>query len=472
MSKSSIKKNFLFNVSYQLLSVFVPLATTPYVSRVLGVEGVGIFSYTFAIAQYFMLFILLGLNNYGNRTIAQIRNNKEQMSKCFSEIYGMQLIVGVFIFCLYLVYSIFFSENERLSLLMSILVFSSILDINWFFFGIEEFKLIIVRNFIIKLGSLISVFLFVKGENALYIYAFVNVLSILFSQVALVPFLRKYIFFTLPSLTGILKHIKPNLILFLTVIATSIYNIINKIILGYVTTPIEVGLYESSLKIVAIPTLLITALGTVMLPRMSNLVANNDTGYEQLLAKSFVFALFISSVIAFGIMGVSKEFVPIFYGKGYEKCVELFLILLPTGIFFAIGNVIRTQVLIPRSMDKIYVISGFLGAGVNLLINLILIPYYGAIGAAIGTFFAEAFVSLFQLYKGRKYLYINQYTTLIISFLLSGIVMFFLIFCFDFKADIWLNFLFKIIIGIIVYFFSLFLLIKCFRVPKNILMLK
>lgn len=472
MNKSSIKKNFLFNASYQLLSIFVPLVTTPYVSRVLGVEGIGFFSYAFAIAQYFMLFILLGLNNYGNRIIAQLRNDKKQLSQCFSEIYGMQLIVGLFVFCLYLLYSIFFSENENLSLVMAILVFSSILDINWFFFGIEEFKLIVFRNFIIKIGTLILIFLFVKGENALFIYAFVNVLSALFSQIVLFPFLRKYISFTLPSLIGILKHIRPNLVLFLTVIATSIYNIINKIILGYVTTPIEVGLYESSLKIIAIPTLLITALGTVMLPKMSNLIANNDTTNEALLAKSFVFALFVSSILAFGIMGVSQEFVPIFYGIGYEKCAELLLILLPTGIFFAIGNVIRTQVLIPRSMDKIYVISGFLGASVNLSINLILIPYYGAIGAAVGTLFTEVSVSLFQLYKGKKYLYIRQYVTLMLSFLSSCIIMFFILYYFNFNEDVFLNLLFKIIVGVLVYFSSLFLLIKSFGIPKNILMLK
>lgn len=452
MAKSSIKSNFLFNAAYQILSMFVPLVTTPYVSRVLGVDGIGLFSYTFAIAQYFLLFVMLGLNNYGNRAIARVRDDKETLSRTFSEIYGMQILGGSLVILVYGLYVAFFSEQPLLSLTMGLLVLSGLFDINWFFFGVEEFKLIVVRNFFIKVISLVLIFTFVKGPHALLFYSFVTVFGILLSQIALFPFLKKYISFSLPKVKDIIPHIKPNLTLFLTVIAVSIYTIINKIILGFVTTPAEVGLYESAMKIISVPTMIVTALGTVMLPRMSNLIANDNGEHEALLSKSFIFAIFISSAMAFGIMGISKLFVPLFYGPGFEKCADLYLILLPTCIAFALGNVVRTQVLIPRGMDRIYVTSGFMGAAVNVCINLVLIPIWGSIGAAIGTLFTETTVAAYQLMMGRRYIHLMKYAKVIAAIIISGISMFCALYFVEFTLVSTLaTLIVKILFGVVVY---------------------
>lgn len=465
MGKSSIKRNFLFNAIYQILAMFVPLVTTPYVSRVLGVEGIGMFSYSWAIAQYFLLFVMLGLNNYGNRAIAQVRDEREKLSKRFCEIYGMQVCMGLLVLSLYLLYAVYYAANTKLALIMGFLILSGIFDINWLFFGVEEFKLIVGRNLFIKVLSLILIFSFVKGDNALPIYALVTGLGMLLSQLALFPFVKRYVDFSIPRLTSIIPHIKPNLVLFLTVIAVSVYTIINKIILGFVTSPTEVGLYESAMKIIAIPTMIVTALGTVMLPRMSHMIAMQRTGQEALLSKSFLFAIFISSLLAFGIMGVSKTFVPLFYGPGFEKCVELYLILLPTCIVFSLGNVVRTQVLIPRGMDKIYVVSGIMGAVINLGINVVLIPWWGAIGAAIGTFFTESVVAAYQLFMGRKHIHLSAYRGVIMAILLAGVLMFGGIFFVNIPLENALAVLgIKILMGALIYVVSLGLLLLRMRI--------
>ncbi|MEE0777390.1 MAG: flippase [Massilimicrobiota sp.] len=450
---SSIKKNFMYNSIYQIMIMFIPLITTPYISRVLGASGVGAYSYAYSIANYYVLFIMLGLNNYGNRSIAKVRDNKIELEKTFWSIYSMQFVLGVIFNIIYLLYCFTFSSNFNVSLAVSFYVISACFDVNWFFFGLEKFKLTVIRNTIIKILTTICIFIFVKESTDILIYCLIMTIGLLISQLALWPYILRNINFYKPTIKEITVHIKPNLFLFLTVIAVSLFKIMDKVMLGIMTTTTEVGYYESAEKIIAIPTALITSLGTVMLPRMTNMISNNSTQDKKLIYWSMLFAMFISSSMCFGIMGVSKEFVPLFYGDGFEKCIDLFIILLPTCIFMAYANVIRTQYLLPHQMDKDYVISAFLGAGVNLTMNWILIPIHGCIGAAIGTFFAEAIVCLYQAYAVRKYLPIKKYFYKSLYFILAGIIMFLVIFNIDIgNISIFIKLFIKILIGVVLYF--------------------
>lgn len=450
---SSIKKNFMYNSIYQIMIMFIPLITTPYISRVLGASGVGTYSYAYSIANYYVLFIMLGLNNYGNRSIAKVRDNKIELEKTFWSIHSMQFVLGVIFNIIYLLYCFTFSSNFNVSLAVSFYVISACFDVNWFFFGLEKFKLTVIRNTIIKILTTICIFIFVKESTDILIYCLIMTIGLLISQLALWPYILRNINFYKPTIKEITVHIKPNLFLFLTVIAVSLFKIMDKVMLGIMTTTTEVGYYESAEKIIAIPTALITSLGTVMLPRMTNMISNNSTQDKKLIYWSMLFAMFISSSMCFGIMGVSKEFVPLFYGDGFEKCIDLFIILLPTCIFMAYANVIRTQYLLPHQMDKDYVISSFLGAGVNLTVNWILIPIHGCIGAAIGTFFAEAIVCLYQAYAVRKYLPIKKYFYKSLYFILAGIIMFLIIFNIDVgNISIFIKLFIKILIGVVLYF--------------------
>ena len=228
---TSIKKNFTYNVFYQILTLILPLITAPYVSRVIGAEGQGIYSYTYSIAYYFMLFAMLGLKNYGNREIAKHRDNKEKLSKTFCSIYGLQFITALLSTIVFVIYIIFFSEKQYLLfyLLQLIYLISAFFDISWFFFGLEKFKTTVTRNVIIKIATLACTFLFVKTKNDLNIYIFLMSFSTLASQIALWPFLMKEIKFVRPTLKEIIKHLKPNLILFIPVISVSKYTIMDMI---------------------------------------------------------------------------------------------------------------------------------------------------------------------------------------------------------------------------------------------------
>lgn len=461
---TSIKKNFLYNTLYQLLAILIPLVTTPYLSRTLTASGIGTYSYYYSIANYFVIFIMLGLNNYGNRTIAKARDNAVNLSKTFWSIYFLQFILGLLFNLLYLVYCIFLSENWLISFAMWFYVLSATFDVNWAFFGLEKFKLTVIRNSVIKIISTIFIFVLVKSSNDVFLYSTIMTVGLLASQLALWPYILKNIPFYVPRIKEIAVHIKPNLFLFITVIFVSIFKIMDKIMLGMMTTTAQVGFYESSEKIIAIPTALITSLGTVMLPRMSNMVAKNEQSSNQLIYMSILFAMFVSSSLCFGIMAVSKEFVPIFYGPGYETCIDLFLILLPSCLFMAFANVIRTQYLLPHQMDTAYVISAILGAIVNLTINTLLIPVYGAVGAALGTLVAEAIVCFYQVYQVRKVQPILLYVSKSIPFILSGLIMFVILFnvSIPIESNI-IQLVAKIVIGVAIYFIALFIQMILFR---------
>lgn len=407
--EKSVKKNFVYNLVYQILTFLLPLITTPYLARVLGKEMIGKYSYHYSIAYYFVLFGMLGSNNYGNREIAKIRDNEEKMNKTFWSIYFLQVITGVLSLSIFIIYNLIFSINNILSWIMTIYVISVIFDINWFFWGLEEFKLTVIRNICVKVLSIILILIFIKTKDDLYLYAIIMVLSIFISNLILWSYLKGKIFLYIPSWKEIEKHIKPNLVLFIPVIAVSIYKVMDKIMLGNFSSFQEVGLYEYAEKIIAIPIACVNALGAVMLPRMSNLVEKKLKEQEsKIIESSILLVMILSSPMAFGLISIANIFVPFFYGDGYEKCVILFYILLPSSLFLAIANVIRTQYLIPHSKDKIYLKSIILGAIVNYIVNIALIPSLQSIGTAIGTLTAEIAVCLYQILYVYKILNIKK----------------------------------------------------------------
>lgn len=449
---ASIKKNFFYNAFYNVLTLILPLITAPYISRIMGAEKIGIFSYSYSIASYFGLFILLGLYNYGNRTIASVRENKEKLSKTFCSIYLMQISMSVLVIAIYIVYIVLFASNKIMAWIQLIYLISVALDINWFFFGMEQFKLTVTRNTIIKILNVILIFLLVKDKYDLYIYSIVMAIGPLISQLFLWGFLRRYINIVRVSVKDIIYHIKPNLILFIPVIAISIYTIMDRIMLGTMSSMNEVGYYENSNKLTTIPAMAITSLGTVMLPRMSNLMAkgkkNEATKYIQ---KSLIVSVLLSSSMAFGISAVSNEFVPLFYGSGFEKCASVISILVLSSIFMSWANVIRTQFLIPNKMDKIYIISVFLGAIFNVVINLILIPHMMALGAAVGTLCAEFSVCAYQTYMVRKQIKVWKYLKQSLPLLLSGIVMYLIIINIPVIFNSIITICFKVFMGSLIY---------------------
>ncbi|RKM53805.1 flippase [Butyrivibrio sp. X503] len=459
MSKlSSTKTNFIFNSIYQLSNILVPLVTMPYLSRVLGADGLGEYAYAYSVAFYFTIFIKLGLNNYGNRTIAYVKDDKKELSKTFWEIYSFQFILGVILFSVYAIYSLTLAPNKMLGIMMGIYVFSSLIDVNWCLYGLEKFKVTSTRDVLTKILTMVCIFIFVKRPEDVWLYALFFSGGMLLNQIVVIPLLNNEISFCKVSAEGVIKHIKPNLVLFIPVVAVSIYRTMDKIMLGVLSTDSELGYYHSAENVIRVPMAFVNALGIVMLPRMSNMLARGDSkkSMESTFDKSIIVAMFLATSICFGIMTVSKEFVPIFYGPGFDKCNFLFYIILPGSMFEAFANVIRTQYLIPRKKDKIYVFSLIMGATLNLILNLILIPKYASVGASIGTFVAYATVCIVQAVCVFKEANIGRNILNSLPFVIAGVLMFVLLWQYTPKvSNEILALMVKIVMGGVVYLGSL-----------------
>lgn len=422
----SIRKNFLYNFLYRILILALPLVTMPYIARTLGVNGIGVYAYTFAIVSYIALFSMLGMNKYGNRKIAELRDDKYSLSKSFWELYCFQ-IINCFIMCvLFSLYLFTFDVSYKNVLLIQfIYIFSIFFDINWFFFGIEKFKLTILRNTLVKVLSAITIFIFVKNENDLDLYVFIMSLSYLISNLVIFPFLKKEVFWVKPKLRDVLSHFKGNLVLFIPVISISLYKILDRIMISSMSSTIELGYFDYADKINFIQISLSAALGTVMLPRMSNLVSNKKSNkIAEMIRNSMHFVMFLSIGMCFGLIGIASSFVPLFLGNEFNKTIMLLIILAPTGVIVSWANVIRTQYLLPNHKDRSYVISIVIGALINVCLNLYLIPIYGALGAVVSTLMAETSIMIFQTFKSKNELQILLYLKDLLPSIISGIIMF------------------------------------------------
>lgn len=452
---NSIKKNYIYNLLYQISIIIIPLITTPYLSRKIGVEGIGTYSYTYSIVYYFVMLTLLGVNNYGNRTIAKVRNNKKQLSNTFWSIYIMQVIMGSFMLVLYIAYILFFENKYKsIAIIQSLFIISSILDINWFFFGLEEFKITVIRNVIIKLAIMICIFIFIKSIKDVWKYTLIMSGMSVLNQIALWSFLRKRIEFERVYKEDIAKHIKNNLILFIPVITISLYKTINKILLGVISNVTEVGYYENAERIVNIPITLISVLGTVMLPRMANMFTKGEKEkIYKYISKSLEFVMFLAFAMCFGLIAIGKDFAPLYFGEQFQKTGVLITILAITIPFIAVANVIRTQYLIPNEKEKIFIISVVAGASISLITNLLLIPYYKTIGAAIGTIMAEFTVMITQIILARKE-FDNKFTIKVFfKFFIKGLIMYIIVSLLKYiNLTLKLRIIAQIILGTIVYF--------------------
>lgn len=395
-----------------------------------GAEGLGIYSYSYTIANYFVLFAMLGIKNYGNRAIAQARDNQEKLNTVFSNILFLHILVSVLCCIIYVFYSLLLSSEKIYALTQFAVVLSALFDISWFYFGIEKFKLTVIRNTIIKIVNVICIFLFVKNADDLWLYCLIMSIGGLLSQISLWIPLRKYVHFVKPDSSCMTVHLKPILILFLPVIAISLYKYMDKIMIGLLSNKVQLGLYENAEKVVNMPVSIIGSFGTVMLPKMSHLAAKSDEHAAfRYISKSMQYVMCLAFALTFGVAGIAQIFAPVFWGEEFNAAGIVIMGLAVTIPFIAFANIIRTQYLIPHSHDKEYLSSVIVGAACNILLNTLLIPSYGAMGATVGTIFAEACVCFVQAFVVRKELPVITYCKNTLLFFVTGIVMFVIVLC-------------------------------------------
>ena len=420
-------KNFLYNVSYQLLTIILPLITVPYVSNILGAEGIGNYAFTYANMQYFVIFGMVGITLYGNRQIAYVRDNKEKLRNTFFSIYTLQLITTTISFILYLIFVLVFNNGDYkwLYIVQGINIIASMTDISWLFMGLEQFKKTVVRNTIVKLASLASIFIFVKSSNDTVIYTLILALSALIGNLTFWFYVPKAIGFKSIKISGLNLHLKASLALFIPQIAIQIYVLLDRTMLGTITDTVQVGFYENSQKIVKIVLTLATAIGTVMMPKIANTVASGDMKKVKYYIKnSFFFVSALSIPLMFGLMGVAPELSPWFFGNNFVGIEKLIVISSLIILAISWSNVLGMQLLVPLNKTKEFTISVTSGAIINFVLNLVLIKKFGAIGSCISTIIAEFTVTSVQFYLIKDFIKAKELIKPVVLFIPASIVMY------------------------------------------------
>lgn len=465
MEKKSIVKNYMYNLSYQIITLILPLITTPYISRALGAESIGIYSFTYSIVTYFILFGSLGVSWYGQREIAYLQNDKEKRSKLFFEIVIMRFLMMIVSMILFYMFYVNGTQYNLYYAILMIEMFSIILDISWFFMGIEDFKKTVIRNLVVKAIFVTLIFALVKSPADLPKYFLIITLSNLIGNLSLWLYMPKYLTKIKFNELNIFKHFKSTIVLFIPQIAIQIYTVLDKTMIGYIIADKrEVGYYEQAQKIVKMLLVVVTSLSTVMMPRMANSHANKeDDVFKGALYNSIKFVYLLAFPIMVGIILVSNVFVPFFLGEGYEKVILLVKVIVPIILFIGLTNVIGMQYFVTTKKSKKLTISVLMGAIINFLLNIVLIKNFASLGASIATVIAEGTVVAVQMYMIRKEFNLWDIIKWSKNAIISSIVMFVIAYLI---GTLFVNQLIgmgiQIIVGIIIYFLMLILLKDAF----------
>lgn len=426
MARKSITKNYIYNLSYQILTIILPIITTPYLSRVLGAENIGIYSYTLSIVTYFILFGSLGISMYAQREIAYVQDDKYKRSKIFWEILILRFVTLTISMIVYYFAYVNGTQYQMYYKILLIEILATCFDISWYFQGMEDFKKTVFRNILVKIISIALIFLLVKTPEDLSKYFVIYVVSNLIGNMSLWLYIPKFLEKVQIKKLQPLKHLKPTIGLFVPQIAVQVYTLLDKVMIGaIIEDKSEVGYYDQAQKIIKILLTVVTSLGTVMIPRMANIFANGDIKQiKEYMKKSFRFVFILSIPMTFGIIAVSDKFVPVFFGDGYEKVAVIMNVISPILLIIGLSNVIGSQYLLPTKRQKEFTISVTCGAIVNFIVNSIMIRKYGAMGASIATVIAESTVTVIQICMVRKDINIKQTIFMSKNYIIIGVVMF------------------------------------------------
>ena len=428
MSEKSIRKNYLYNLTYQILTLITPFLTTPYVSRVLSPYGVGLQSFAFAVSQNFALFAGMGIGTHGQREVSYAQDDRKERTRIFWELEELSIISTLVWLVIYITLVMVYIKNHYTLFFVLTLNIVGVATGNvvWLFYGMEDFKRIVVRQIIFKILDVIFIFVFIKEESDLALYVFGSVFFSWLISVTLWLDVRDYVDWPDWKNLNPFRDIKIIILLFLPTIAVQIYTILDKVMLGFITEgTAESGYYELALRISKMPVMIVATLSSVMMPRIGHLFKKNDVeAIHDYMYRSFRFAWFISIPLCLGLIAVSDNFVAWFFGDYYGKVAGLLKISSFILIFIALNNITGGQYLIPTGRQNMLTFTLMIGAVSNFTMNLFLIRYYQSYGALVASVIAEALVLLSQLYVLRKDFNVFKILFSSINYVIAGAIMF------------------------------------------------
>ncbi len=460
MKKKNVKKNYIFNLIYQILLLVTQLVTTPYLSRVLGADGVGTVSFAESIISYFVLFATLGITIFGQREISYCQDDRAKRTNVFWEIKSLQLITSASALVVYILFSIV-QQNQALYLVLGFEVLGVAADVVWLFQGMEEFGEIALRNIIFKLLSIIYIFSFVKSKEDVVKYAFGVAFFMFISNAALWAHIDRLV--DKPDFHCIkpFRNIKAVIALFLPTVAIQIYTVLDKTMIGLIThNSFENGYYEQAIKASKMVLTGVTSLVAVMSPRIGYHFEKGETAeVERYMYSSYRFVWFLGIPLYLGLAGVASNVVPWFYGPGYDNVVQLLQILGALIIIIGLSNVTGLQYMVPTKRQNLLTLTVTIGACVNFMLNLILIYKLRSLGASIASVLAELAVTISQFVLVRKELSILKIVSTSRNYVIAGMLMFAAVKAVSVRlAPSIVNTAFLVLIGAIVYTIGLIIL--------------
>ena len=427
VQKQSVKKNYIYNLAYQMLAVIIPLMIQPYIARVLGAGEVGAFSYTTAITGYFALVGNLGIATYGQLRVAAFRNDREKVSQIFWELAILRFLMMAVSTLLFILFICFLArpENKTLYAVLTVQIVASAIDIAWLLQGFEEFRKIVLRNTIIKIVSVILIFLFVKKQSDLYIYALIMNGSTLVGNASIWYFTPSFVDRVPLKRLNLQRHLRSCIIYFIPTIATTFYLSLDKQMIKWFTDgTVENGYYEFAQRIEQMAVTVVTSLSIVTMPRMANLFNLNAIDrLRNRLEQTIRFILLLSVPMCLGMMSVTDYLVPLYLGSGFERSATLLKIFSLLIVVVGLNNAVGKQVLMPVGRQKEYNMSVILGAFVNFGLNLLLIPRLYSVGAVIASVASETSILLAFIYYSRDYIRLGWIIRAAAKYVIAGAAM-------------------------------------------------
>ena len=416
-------KNYLYNLSYQILTIILPIITVPYVTRIFTSEALGNYVFYNSIVSYFSLFAMLGIGVYGTKQIAAAND----VNSTFWNIYAIQLIASVSAMVVYII--AIFSIPQMwgiIPLIVGITLFAKMIDISWLFSGKEDFKKITIRNTVVRLIGVISIFTFVKSSDDLYLYVFLIVIFDFLGQFVMWVPAKKFIKRPSFNANAIKKNLHPIVLLFLPQVAISLYVVLDRTLLGLLGSYSDVGIYEQGQKLISILLKVVSSLGVVMLPRVANLLSERKDKEAQNMVKfSFILYNLIIFPMIFGLIAVNEVFVKLFLGQNFQDVKYVLYVIVFNIMFVGWTNILGYQVLVVRNKNKEFMLSTTIPAFVSVAVNIAVIPFFGYIGASITSVVVEILVFAIQWYYSRNIINKNLlFNKDLAKIILSSLVMF------------------------------------------------
>lgn len=424
----SLKTNVALNFLNTVTGIVFPVITFPYAARVLLPEGIGAVNFLQSIVAYIVLLTSLGIPMYAVREVAKYRDDVAIRNRITVEILLLSVILCLFGYVAVAVLGILPQISAQLGVFyaLSLTILFTSLGVNWFYQAVEDFKFITIRALCFRMLAALGLFLFVRDKDDLLIYAFVLVGSTVGNNLINFIHLRKWIPFH--SITWaelrIWRHLRPSLRIFVFNLVTSIYLNLNTVMLGFMRGDDAVGFYTAGNKLSHVVLSVVASLGVVLLPRCSNLIETGQMeAFSKVTSKSYRLVVGLSLPCIVGLIVLAIPVIRIFCGDEFLAAVPVLCWTAPIILFIGLSNVIGLQILYPMGKESIVIWSTVGGAVLNFLLNLLLIPSLGAVGAAISTFGAELIVLLIQIVVGRRYLSIRLFERDYLNYLHASVLM-------------------------------------------------